>query len=347
MIARGHTVIAVAPDIRPETAVDLNTMGVRYHTVDMSRRGINPVSDVRLMLQLAGILRREKIDLMLCYTIKPNIWGGLAAALAGVRSAGIVTGLGYMFSQDAASGFKLKTIKAAARWLYRQAAKRHWRLIFQNPDDLVDFEKAGCLPYPDRSRLVAGSGVDMTHYERSPLPDAPVFLMISRLLVEKGVREFGQASVAILAQYPHARCVLVGGHDPGFDTITADELDSWVAGGLDYRGHQNDVRSAIKDARIYVLPSYREGTPRSVLEAMACGRPIITTDAPGCRETVIDGKTGYQVRLYDVDDLFEKMERMILYPDACLQMGADSYAYAQQKFDVTKVNADMMVHLAL
>ena len=320
-------------------------MGVIVHDVPLHRTGINPIKDINYLWRLYHLLRNIKPCTVLTYTIKPNIWGTVAGRLNNIPSVSMVTGLGYSFIPARSRSWRRSMVQWVAMKLYRLGTNCSQRVIFQNPDDLRDFIKAGCLVDVDKAQIVNGSGVDLKHYAPTPLPPQPVFLMISRLLRNKGVREYGQASVHIKKMNPKARCLLVGYFEPGPDGISQLELDDWTAGGLEYLGPQKDVRPFISEASIYVLPSYREGTPRSVLEAMAMGRAIITTDAPGCRATTEHEKNGLLVPIKDVPALSNAMQRLIDQPDTRTEMGKQSLAQVREKYDANVVSTDIIRHL--
>lgn len=198
------------------------------------------------------------------------------------------------------------------------------------------------------SCVVNGSGVDVDEYTTMPLPKQPRFLLIGRLLGDKGVREYALAAAKVKAHYPNAHFLLVGWIDDNPDAISQKELDSWIESGtLEFLGKLGDVRPAIADCRVYVLPSYREGTPRTVLEAMAMGRAIITTDAPGCRETVVEGENGYLVPVRDSEALANAMLHCIENPDDVSAMGTVSRQIAVNKYDVHKVNQVMLKEMGI
>ena len=348
MISKGHQVSIIAPDIPPDILNTLIDMGARVHDIKMRRTGLNVVQDVAYLYRLWRQMNRTKPDLVLTYTIKPNIWGAFAARLSGIRSAAMVTGLGYAFTTGVdAAGRKQAIIRKLAVGLYARATRYNSKVVFQNPDDVADFIAAGCLRDKSKVCLVNGSGVSMPFYARAPLPDVPIFLMVARLLKNKGVREYAAAGAALKRTHPAARFQLVGYFDEGPDGIAQTDLDEWSANGLEYLGPQDDVRPFIAAAQTFVLPSYREGTPRSVLEAMAMGRPIITTDVPGCRETVIDGETGFLVPAKEVEGLTRSMVHLVENPVDCANMAEKSYQLARDKYDVNKVNAVLMEHLGL
>ncbi|WP_457650544.1 glycosyltransferase family 4 protein [Profundibacter sp.] len=347
IIALGHEVIIAAPDISQTTHSQLLKMGATVFETPLARTGLNPVKDLKYMFAIKAIIKSTKPDLLLTYTIKPNIWGAFAARSTNTESVAMVTGLGYAFTDSGSKSLVGGLLRRIAAALYRAATNYNKLVIFQNPDDRDDFISSRCLSNSAKARLVNGSGVDMSYYSDAPLPDQPVFLMVSRLLGNKGVREYCAAALAVLKTHPQARFLLVGYIDEGPDGISQAELDTWIDGGVEYKGPQADVRPFVAQASVYVLPSYREGTPRSVLEAMSMGRPIITSDAPGCRETVIDGETGFLVPVCDVDALADRMRWMIEHPEQRAIMGKSSKNLAREKYDVIKVNKALLDHLEL
>ena len=348
LISEGHTVFVGAPDISAEMRMKLEKLSAIVCETPMSRKGLNPYGDLSYLLCLFCLIKQHSFDRVLTYTVKPNIWGAFAARLAGVKSIAMVTGLGYAFTETGEKvSVKNRVLIRMARSLYKAAASCNWRIIFQNGDDLQDFVQAGCLGDKEKTRLVNGSGVDLSYYRKVELPNDPVFLMISRVLGNKGVREFAAAGIDVLESFPDARFQLIGLAEDGPDGIDASDIQSWKDRGIEVLGATEDVRPAIAGCSIYVLPSYREGTPRSVLEAMAMGRPVLTTDAPGCRETVTDGLNGWMVPVRDAAALARKMVWMIENPMAREEMGAKSFALAHEKFEVNKVNTIMIQHMEL
>jgi glycosyltransferase involved in cell wall biosynthesis len=263
--------------------------------------------------------------------------GAMAAAKVGVPSfVALVTGLGFAFTEG--GGLKRHVSRIAASRLYRRAFRLAKAIIFQNPDDRDEFVRRGLVPQGAPVTIVNGSGIDLERFEPAPLTAEPRFLMISRLLGDKGVREYGAAAARLKARHPQASFRLVGYFDRSPDAIREEELADYRRGGVEFLGKLDDVRPAIAEANIYVLPSYREGTPRSVLEALAMGRPVVTTDAPGCRETVEDGVNGFLVPPREAGPLEAAMERFILEPELIATMGGRSRALAERKFDVRAVN---------
>jgi glycosyltransferase involved in cell wall biosynthesis len=338
MVSRGHEVIACAPDASEDVRGKLADMGVKYCHVPIKRAGMNPAGDLMTAFHLFCLFRRRRPDAVLGYTAKPVIWGCLAARAAGVSAAyAMITGLGYAFVGG--GGLRQHAVGQVAAVLYRAALAGTKAVFFQNPDDLADFKKRNLLKNGARTVLINGSGVDLDHYPLSPLPDAPVFLLMARLIGDKGISEYREAARRVRAKYPQARFLLAGGFDENPAAMSKEEIRRWQEeGNIEYLGRLEDVRPAIAQSRIYVLPSYREGTPRTVLEAMSMGRPVITTDAPGCRETVEHGVNGFLVPVKDSGALAEIMEKFIEQPSLAESMGRESRRIAEQKYDVHKVN---------
>lgn len=357
LINSGCVVHAAAPGLSPDSAhgAGLIAIGVVIHEVHLQRTGTNPLADLRSFLALVSLIRRLKVEAVLGYTIKPVIYGTLAASLAGVPCRfALVTGLGYAFQQESSSGISLRTaIRSVVRKLYRLSLKQAHVVFFQNPDDQALFLQQSILSASTRSVVVNGSGVDIHQYAVSAIPAGRIgpgttFLLIARLLGDKGVREYVEAARRMKMRYPGTVFRLVGWIDENPNAIRDRELNDWVAEGVvEYLGRLSDVRPAIADCTVYVLPSYREGTPRTVLEAMAMGRPIITTDAPGCRETVVDGDNGFLVPVKAVDELVSAMAKFVLCPGLVDKMGRRSRDIAEAKFDVNAVNAVMLREMGI
>lgn len=344
---RGMEVDIAAPDLGdvPGVVADIASLGVTLHDIPLQRTSTNLLADAGLLLSLYRLFRRVSPELVLPYTVKPVVYGTIAAWLAGVpRRYALVTGLGYAFT-----GTRQGLLTRLIRQLYRFSLGKAHKVFFQNPDDERLFRQLRLLSPSVPSVVVNGSGVDVTAYPVRPLPDgAPVFVMIGRLLGDKGVREYAAAARRIRASEPSARFQLIGWIDSNPDAIAQAELDDWIADGtLEFLGKLEDVRPAIAAATVYVLPSYREGTPRTVLEAMAMGRPVITTDAPGCRETVVDGGNGFLVPVKSVDALVEAMLKFIGNPALAPSMGKRSREIAEEKYDVDKVNAVMLREMGI
>lgn len=347
LLESGFRVHVAAPGLGPDSPVAqrLTEMGVAIHDIPMSRAGTSAWADLQLVVRLVRLMRLVRPECTLAYTIKPVVYGTIAAWLSRVpKRFALITGLGYAFT-GAREGLLTRIVMR----LYALAMRRASKVFFQNPDDERQFREMGLLPPQIPSVVVNGSGVDVASYIVQPLPAcAPIFLMIGRLLGDKGVREYAHAAQRIRSVNPDVRFRLVGWIDSNPDAIAQPELDRWIADGtLEFLGKLDDVRPAIAGSTVYVLPSYREGTPRTVLEAMAMGRPIITTDAPGCRETVIDGENGYLIPVRSVDALVAAMQNFIDNPGLAARMGQRSREMAEDKYDVHKVNAVMLREMGI
>lgn len=342
----GHEVYGIAPMDSPDVPGKLAEMGIKFIEAPIQRKGMNPIKDLSSLLALHKILKKIQPDAVLSYTIKPVIYGSIAAKLSGVKNIySMITGLGYAFGQTSGKrGLLFKLVKN----MYRVGLACNDSVMFQNPDDCDLFKELGIIPPNKPTVITNGSGVDLGHYTSSPVPEGnPVFLCISRLLKEKGVREFAEASLLLKKKYPQAKFRLVGPPDHGPDSVSDDLIATWQSGGVKCVGPVDDVRAELKNCSVYVLPSYREGTPRSVLEAMATGRPIVTTDATGCRETVLEGRNGFMVPVKNISALEQAMEKLILQPELLQSMGDASLKYVAEKFDVNKVNTTIMKAMGL
>lgn len=352
----GFEIHIAAPEFEvfPEEYENLTILGYVVHHIPMQRTGTNPLKDAKTLSALYLLMKKIKPSHVMGYTIKPVIYGSLAAKLARVpHRFALITGLGYAFQGADEQDYKKSNLQRVMHKLYSVALASTHKVFFQNPDDEALFKSMGILKPTAATKVVNGSGVDVSEYSVQPFPTTadkplPKFLLIARLLGDKGVREYAQAARLIKAKYPQAQFDLVGWIDDNPDAIEQQELDSWINEGLfNFWGKLDDVQPAIAASSIYVLPSYREGIPRTVLEAMAMGRPIITTDAPGCRETVIDGQNGYLVPVKSVDELATAMERFIVNPERIEQMGKASRQLVEEKFDVHAVNRTMLNEMGL
>lgn len=349
LLDAGHSVHVAAPDLPTDSPVrlTLERWGVVVHEISMRRAGMNPVEDAATLRSLWSLCSTVAPTHVLAYTVKPVVYGLWAARLAHVPNRlALITGLGYAFTEQATG--RRRFVAGVVHRLYANALRGCKRVFFQNPDDRAVFQRLRLLPHMVPTTVVNGSGVDVSTFEVAQLPQVTRFLLIARLLGAKGVREYAEAAQRLKADYVDAVFRLVGWIDDTPDAIQQSELDAWVAdGSVEYLGKLDDVRPAIAECTVYVLPSYREGTPRTVLEAMAMGRPIITTDAPGCRETVVDGENGFLVGVKAVDELERAMRKFIIDPELAARMGERSRRIAEDRYDVHKVNAVMLEGMGL
>lgn len=351
LLNKGLEVHVAAPELSVNKIVmsELTELGVIAHDIPIQRTGMNPLADLSALLALWQLMRQIKPRYVLGYTIKPVIYGTLAAWLARVpQRFALITGLGFAFMGEEDN--QRSRVRVVVQGLYRTALRHCQTVFFQNPDDEALFRQLSIVSAQANTCVVNGSGVDVAQFDVAPFVEqtAPRFLLIARLLGDKGVREYAQAAEQVKQLYPDAQFDLVGWVDVNPNAISQAELDQWVAAGtVNFLGRLSDVRPAIQDCSVYVLPSYREGTPRTVLEAMAMGRAVITTDAPGCRETVVDGDNGFLIPVKNADALAQAMLHFIEQPKLIAQMGQRSRVIAEEKYDVHKVNAQMLKGMGL
>jgi glycosyltransferase involved in cell wall biosynthesis len=340
LVARGHRVVALAPDMDTGTQAALKALGAEPRAIALKRTGLNPLADLAALTSLWRMLRRLKPDVTLGYAAKPVIYGTLAAWAARVpHRFAMVEGLGYVFIDRLGDSVRKRMLRRIVEGLYRLALHRAERVFFLNDDDIADFTSMG-LVEPKKVIKLGGIGVDLEQWRPVPPVVAPLtFTFVGRLLRDKGVHEFVAAARAIKRTSPETRFPLIGGLDTNPESVSREDAKAWVAEDLvEWPGHV-PAQPWLAQTSVFVLPSYREGVPRSTQEAMAMGRPVITTDAPGCRDTVIDGRNGFLVPPRDADALAEAMRRFIATPELIASMGVQSRALAEERFDVRKVNA--------
>jgi glycosyltransferase involved in cell wall biosynthesis len=344
---KGHEVVACAPSASPAIQNRLNKLGARYLHIPLNRRGLNPIYEVYTLISFISLLRRERPDAILNYTIKPVLYGTLAGRLAKVpRIYSMINGRGSIFSLE---DFKQNFVAMFVRRLIKTCLKINRKVFFQNPDDITYFHRSGLLTKPDHVVLINGSGVDLEFYKPAPVPKRFLFVLMARLIKEKGIFEYVEAARIVKQKYPEVGFDLIGPLENGPKSISQSEVESWHKERVvRYQGWLDDVRPAMENASVYVLPSfYGEGTPHSILEAMSMGRPIITTDSPGCRETVIDGLNGFLVPVRDAASLADAMIKFIKKPELIPAMGLQSRKIAEDKYDVRKVNSIIIKTMGL
>lgn len=368
----GHEILTWAGDPDPHTTTWLKQHHIPFQSLPCQSGQVHPSQDVRLLLSLLHRFRRYRPDCVLSYTIKPVIYGSWAAHLQSIPNIfSIITGLGSALAplhSSRTSAWLPATLSA----MYRHSLSYNRGVFFQNPDDLAWFRERKLLAPTTSTFCIAGSGVDLNHFVPQPIPSlipsqafssvSPVlsaassavapqplrFLLMGRMLYDKGIAEYVQAARYLKMRYPAVHFGLLGPLHPHPSAIPAAVIQQWTADGvIEYFGLQQDVRPFLAQASVYVLPSYREGTPRSVLEAMATGRPIITTDTAGCRETVQHGYNGYLVPVRDVPALVSAMEQMIQHPERIPVMGQHSLELVRRRFDVRQVNTDILQGMGL
>lgn len=328
LVAQGYEVVAVAP--LDQYADQLATFGCRYVSLPMDNKGTHPGRDLLLLWRFFRLFQKEKPNVYLGYTVKPNVYGSLAAHLSGIPVINNIAGLGSVFIRGS-------WLTGLVRALYRLALTRSIKVFFQNDDDRQMFISSGLVAKVVADRL-PGSGIDLAKFCPVPFPgEAPIrFLLIGRMLWDKGVGEFVDAARQLKARGVEAEFCLLGFLDvQNPAAISRAQMDEWVAEGvIRYLGVSDNVAEEIAQADCVVLPSYREGTPRTLLEAAAMARPIVTTDAVGCREVVDDGVNGYLCRIKDACDLADKLALILAHsPEERRAMGLAGRAKVEREFD--------------
>lgn len=327
LVEQGYRPVIAVPDAETEWA---SKIGAETATIAIDRSGLDPLHDARTLIGFRKLFRQLKPVVFLGFTVKPNIYGSIAAQMSGVYSLPNISGLGTAFIRG---GWLTKFVTL----LYRLALRRSKIIFFQNPDDRDLFVGRGIIA-PGQARLLPGSGIDLDRFApaEQPAEGPPVFLLVGRLLGDKGLREFVDAARELRVKYPGWRFQLLGPLDEGNRTsIKRNELDGWRRdASIEYLGEARDVRPHIAQATAVVLPSYREGLPRSLLEAAAMARPLIATDVPGNRHLVDSGRNGLLCEVRNAPSLAAVMERMgLMNPEQRAAMGAAGRAKVEREFD--------------
>ena len=361
-IAAGHEVICAVPHALssddPVWETKLSALGVRLTHYPLDRKGLNPLRDLRTVLALRGLLRVENPDRLFAYTIKPVIYGAVAAALAGTPTREhrtlMITGLGYAFEADS---LPKRILRRVTSLLYRTAFSLSGTVYFQNMDDRKLFDAFSIIPDSITARMCRGTGVDTVHFAPTPLPELPgtptpehpaIFLFVGRLLEAKGLRELCQAARLLKEHSVPAVVRLLGPAEAGLGAMPLEEILALRDEGvIEYLGETADVRPFIAGAHALVLPSWREGTPCSLMEGMSMGRAVIAADAPGSREVVRPGENGLMVPLRDAEALADALAQLALNPQRLRAMGAAGRALALAEFDAETVAAGILTDMNL
>ncbi len=338
IISKGYEVIVTGPN--RDNVEKIEALGARFVEIPMNKNGVNPIKDIQYEKALYKLFCEEKPDAVLSYTSKPVIYGSVAAKRAGVKKiTAMITGLGYAFTQKT---LKARVIRLIMSILYKPALKCAHTVVFQNPDDRDEVIRLK-LVKPEKCRVVNGSGVNIERFKPLPYPETMTFFMLSRVMYAKGIREYLRAAEIVKKKYPDVKFMLLGACEGIQDSISRESLQKYIDDGtITYFGETDNVAPYYGKCSVFVLPSYREGTGRVILEAMATKRPIIATDVPGCRETVRNGITGFLVPAKDSEALAEKMIWFVEHPEKIPEMGEASFEYCKEKYDVRKVNANML-----
>lgn len=351
LVSDQYQVYAFTSEYTQSCLDKINALGAIPVCYELSRGGLNPFADIASTLELVKKIKAIQPDIVFSYFAKPVIYGSIAAKLAKVPNIiGMLEGLGYTFTdQPEGQTSKTKLIRHIQVLLYRFAFPCLDKMIFLNPDDQHDLMQTYGLKAPE-VHILGGIGLNLKDYQYIAAPIRPVkFIFIGRLLKEKGIFELIDAIRQVKSRYPEARFTILGAIDhQNMGALKSEQLDQLINEKLfEYPGHVTNVQDWITDASVFVLPSYREGVPRSTQEAMAIGRPVITTDVPGCRETVVDGLNGFLVPKWDADALANKMCYFIEHPEQINVMGLESFKIAQEKFDAEKINLKLIEIIGL
>lgn len=339
LVIQGHDVIIMANNASEKHLEEFSSLGARYISSPISRSSLNPFKDIKVFFKFLRVFILERPDCVLSYTVKPIVWSGIVLKFfPKTRFIGMITGLGYAFGGQ---GRSRSLVFAIVSFLYRLALANVYAVIFQNPDNKASFIELGLID-PRKAILVNGSGVNLDYFSYHPYStyeNRVSFLMIARLLKDKGILEFLSAASLLKSEYSNIDFTLLGHEDNSVNAVSLKEITKLDrAGVISYHGFVDDVRDFLVSNTVYVLPSYHEGLPRSVLEAMAIGRPIITTNVPGCRETVVNGVNGWLVPKGDSKALAEKMRWFMDNPSKIKNMAFSSREMAVKKFDVKEIN---------
>lgn len=338
--AAGCEIIAITP--RDASTPHLEALSVRWREWTLDGQALNPFKDLVAIADLRRTLADERPDAVLNFTIKPVLYGSLVAGWLDVpRVVSMITGMGSIFLPG---GLKKRILLRFIHLVYRMAMSRNHQVLFQNDEDLAYFVGNRFLP-AEKTLRINGSGVNLTLFSRRPGEVVQgSFLLISRMIKEKGVHEFVKAARQLKSRFPHARFTLVGPIDNNPGAITREEISEWEQEGIvEYAGAQADVRPFLARTEVYVLPTYYlEGVPRSILEALAMGKPVITTDWRGCRDTVTRDVNGYLVPPRDAEALAQAMTRYLEDSDLSTKHGDASHRLAEKKFDVANINSQVI-----
>lgn len=347
---KGHEVSIGGYQTEARDVCKMKGVGMEY--IPFARAGLNPISDIKTVISYYKVIKEGRYDLVHSYTAKPNIYGSIAAKIAGVkRIYPTVNGLGYAFTGNTS---KNKIVRFVISCLYKVAFSCSTAVFFQNIDDAEEMINRRIVK-GDKCVVISGSGIDLKKYTYSEMSDSRTFFMATRLLITKGLRNYFEAARIVKKIHPEARFILAGAFDPNPDGIKKEELDEYVNDGtVEYLGVVENMPEVLKSCSVFVLPSYyREGVPHANLEAMSTGRAIITTNTPGCKETIKKpdeegkGKNGFLVSPNNSIELSERMIWMLEHSAELREMGKESYEYAKERFDVNIVNSEMMKTMGL
>lgn len=338
ILKKGNEVIASSSKLDTDSASYMTELGITYESIFLNRHGLSLRGDIKTLADLLKLFKKLNPNLVLAHGIKLVIWGGISARIRKIPFFALITGLGFAFQ---GTTFRRKLLTRLVSFLYRIALKNSKAVIFQNEDNRKIFIDKNIVS-SSKTHIVNGSGVDINKYNFTQMSESNLsFLLVSRLLGEKGLREYAEAAKIVKGKFPEVEFKIVGTQDNSLDAISIEEVKSWSE-YVDYEGPTKDVRPYIKKCHVYVLPSYHEGLPRSTLEAMSMGRPILTTNASGCKETVDENINGFLVPIGSSKELAKRMIWFVKNRDEIKSMGEQSRKIVEKRFDVRKVNQEML-----
>lgn len=336
LIAGGAHILILAPI--DDAGRKLVELGAKCLNIRISRYGMNPFSEIRTLLGIYNKLVDEQPDIVFNFSIKPVIYGSIAASLSGCpRIYSMMTGLGHLFMEGS---MKYGLLRVAIKYFYKFALRGNNRVFFQNPEDMALFVRNRLIE-EKQGMTLNGTGIDLEKFKPDETrPMNGTFILVSRLLWSKGIQEYVEAARDLKKRHPQSDFQILGSFDDNPSSVDLEDIDSWQKeDAITYLGETTDVRPYVKKASVFVLPTkYREGLPRSILEAMALGKPIVATDVPGCREAVVEGKNGFLVQVGSAKSLGTALERFLKDPTLITQMGHASRQIAEAKYSVNDVN---------
>ena len=344
LIKAGYVVYAAAPDMHEEVVAALKQMGAKPLEYNLQRTGMNPFKDLSSIFEIKKLLNEHKIDLVFPYTIKPVIYGSMAANMASTPTISLITGLGFTFSGNST---KARVLQRVTEFLYKLSVRKNRLIIFQNRDDHKLFLERNIISPDHKVDFVGGSGVNLDRYTtrvNQNKSERVVFVLVARLIREKGIHLFIDAAKDLKQSFPQAEFHVIGSPDQSPSAISLEQLnDLHKKQIIVYHGKQNNVAEFLYYSDVFVLPTfYREGVPRSILEALSVGLPVITTNSPGCKETVIQGENGILIEPQDLDSLTNAMRFYLENPEKIEPMGVKSRELAERKFDVNIINKKLI-----
>ena len=345
-IANGYKVFAGAPNFQDNTSQTLSDLGVVTVEFPLQRTGLNPWNDLLSVLKIRNIIIKNEIDLLFPYTIKPVIYGSLAGRFTNTPVISLITGLGFTFSK---SSIKARVLQKVTEVLYKIALSKNNAIIFQNSDDVALFREKGILNKNQNTHIVDGSGIHLERYpfrENNKVSDKIIFVFVARLIREKGADLFMDAAQKLKTEFPKAEFHIIGNIDNSPSSISPNRLSELNERKIiTYHGFKKNVENYLTNSDVFVLPTYyREGIPRSILEALSIGMPIITTNTPGCKETVLRNENGILIEPKQLNELIMGIRFFLENPASIGPMGNRSRKLAEERFNVDIIN-DMILKI--